>query len=396
MRERFRLDTLPGSRNTYAGTECWRTSACPSSMMKLHMTMIALLLTASMLPAQDKMLTQDSYARMARRISAALQPAKGERVILRFDPETLAELEPVLRKQLEDRGVVVETIRYGPLPDLEAKLDRAEVYIWLPAGPRAAATPDQAAVLARWLDAGKGRQIHFHWGDGTRATDGLNGAHSAAYDLIYLDALEVDYGALDKEMERVISKMRSGEVRITTPAGTDIRFRVGDRPFCKQNGDASKKRMETARVRIDREIELPSGALRVAPIEESVGGTMVIDWLRIEDIEVTGVHLEFSKGVVIKAAAAKHEDALRRYLDSGPGLKHFREFALGLNPKLVAPRGERWLAYYGYGAGVVRMGLGDNLELGGKVSEPPVRWLFFTDATVQAGGDVLVEGGRIR
>src|SRR4051794_38659665 len=78
------------------------------------------------------------YDRLATRIVDALHVTKGERVLLRFDPETLGPLEPILRKQLLQQGLVVDTLNYGPAPDLQARLDRTDIYIWLPAGPKAA------------------------------------------------------------------------------------------------------------------------------------------------------------------------------------------------------------------------------------------------------------------
>ena len=340
-------------------------------------------------------LNEASYDAMARRIVNALKPERGERVILRLDPETMPALEPKVRRLLEQAGAVVETIPYGAAPGFEEKLNGADIYVWLPASSNDLTPPAQAALLGRWLDSGRGRQVHFHWGDGTRATDGLGGTHSAAYDRVYLDALDIDYAALDRQMEKAIAKLRSGEVRVTTPVGTDLSFRVGGRPFTKQSGDASKERMKAARVRIDREIELPAGALRVAPIETTVDGVMVVPWARIGGAEVKNIRLEFKEGAVTSYSAETNQEALKKAIESGPGLKKFREFALGMNPKLVTPAGERWVAYYGYGAGVVRLGLGDNSELGGAARGFPVRWLFFPDATVRVGNDVLVDKGRI-
>jgi hypothetical protein len=63
----------------------------------------------------------------------------------------------------------------------------------------------------------------------------------------------------------------------------------------------------------------------------------------------------------------------------------FREFALGLNPLLAVPERGPWIPYYGYGSGVVRLSLGDNTELGGKVGGGYVRWNFFTDVKVTIG-----------
>ena len=51
--------------------------------------------------------------------------------------------------------------------------------------------------------------------------------------------------------------------------------------------------------------------------------------------------------------------------------------------------------FTGYGAGMVRLSLGDNSELGGRVSGGDLRWLFFPDATVTAGPAILVAGGRL-
>lgn len=344
---------------------------------------------------QRDRLSSASYDSMARRIVASLNPARGERVILRFDPETMPEVLEPLKRLLEEKGAAVESLAYGAAPNFEQKLNETDIYIWLPAGPRALTPADQALLLGRWLDAGRGRQIHFHWGDGTRATDGITATHSAEYDRVYFDALDIDYANLDRKMESIINKLRAGEVHVTTPAGTDIRFKVGDRPFCKQNGDASKARMQTARTRIDREIELPAGALRIAPVEESVAGVMVVPSARIGNVEVKGIRFEFTAGVMTKFSAATNEDTLRRTLESATALKHFREFALGLNPKLITPPGKQWVPYYGYGAGAVRLGLGDNSELGGNVRGGAVRWLFFTDATVTVGRDTLVRAGRL-
>src|SRR3990170_3445687 len=105
------------------------------------------------------------YDRMAARIGVALQPARGERGMLRYDPATMPGLAPAVRSALEDAGAAVELLAYGPSAGLAGRLARPDVYIWLPAGPDAPTPADQVAALARWLDEGRGRQIHFHWGD---------------------------------------------------------------------------------------------------------------------------------------------------------------------------------------------------------------------------------------
>jgi hypothetical protein len=335
------------------------------------------------------------YDRLTSRIVAALKVEPGERVLLRYDPQTLGPLDPVLRKALEGKGAKVETLEYGPATDLAARLDRTDIYVWLPAGEKAQTGADQRELLAAWLDAGKGRQIHFHWAGGTVDPDGLAGEHSAAFDRIYVDALDIDYAKLSAAQDRVITTLRSGEVHVTSPAGTDLRFRVGDRPFNKQDGDASKARMATARVRVDREIELPAGVIRVAPLEPTVNGTIVIPAARFGTAKATGIRLEIEKGKVVRARAASGDEALQAFLKSAPGASQFRELGLGFNPKLVPPPGSPYLPYYGYGDAVVRLSLGDSTEIGGDVRGGGVRWFFFPDTNVTVGGTAVVTKGRL-
>jgi hypothetical protein len=365
--------------------------------MNMKKSLLAVALLASVVAvASARQSDGIPYDALAARIVTALHVQKGERVLLRYDPRTLGPLEPVVRKGLEAKGAVVETLNYGPAPDLQARLDRTDIYIWLPAGSEANTAADQRGILAKWLDDGKGREIHFHWVGGTVDADGRSGVHSAAFDRIYVDALNIDYAKLSADQDRVIAKLRSGEVRVTTPGGTDIRFRVGDRPFNKQDGNASKARTDQARTRVDREIELPAGAIRVAPIETTVNGVLVIPAARLlDDKSATGIRLEFASGKVTKATAATGNEALQAYLQSSPTLTSFRELGLGFNTKLVVPPGSPYLPYYGYGDAVVRLSLGDNTELAGAVRGGASRWLFFPDTTVAVGNERIVVDGRL-
>jgi hypothetical protein len=336
------------------------------------------------------------YARMAAHIVRALKVGQGERVMLRVDRNTMPELEPIVREALERAGAKVETLAYGPANDLEQRLAQIDVYVWLPA-PATLTGDDQRVLLARWVDRGGARrEIHFHWSDGTRNLDSMPTTHTPERDRQYFDALEIDYGALSAQMGRAIALLSSGDVRVTTPVGTNIRFRTGGRPFNRQDGDASRLRVSQARMRIDRHIELPAGILRVAPIEESVSGVIAFAALYPSTTARAGrVRLEFDRGRIVNATAGDGQAELDAWLASNPPLRNFREFCLGFNPKLVMRPGDSVVPYYGYGAGVVRMSLGDNEELGGAVRGGTVRWNFFADATVVAGGQTLVKDGRL-
>ena len=52
---------------------------------------------------------------------------------------------------------------------------------------------------------------------GTRNVDGLEDTHSAAYDRVYADALNIDYTALKQQQDAAIAALRGGDVKVTSP-----------------------------------------------------------------------------------------------------------------------------------------------------------------------------------
>jgi len=353
-----------------------------------------------------------------------LRLSPGERVFGAGDPDLFPELPGVLAAIVEDAGgSYVGTLGpAGPLggpgePEfVEAArgLDRSglrELLRDVPVGvmlPGSGGADPSYAAMVDLLREGLGshRTVHFHWG-GAYAIEDLSvpvGAEAVAAptgdaraDTVYRRAiLELDYDALAARQRAFETAARAGEIRVTTPSGTDIRFRIGDRPVSLQNGDASAERAAAARILIDREIEFPVGALRVAPLEGTVRGVIAFPRSRWDEREVENLALTFEAGRITRIEATSGADAVRAELAAaGEAPQAFRELAVGFNPLLAVPEREPWLPYFGYGAGVVRLSLGDNSELGGTVGGWYVKWVFFLDATLDIDGHVWVEGGRL-
>ena len=260
--------------------------------------------------------------------------------------------------------------------------------------PGASPSDVEYASMQDVLRRDKGRTIHFHW----------SGAYNLSGETIEIDNikneyyqkvfLETDYIKLGKIQRSFEDDIRNKWIKISTPRGTNIKFKIGNRPVTKQDGNASSKREKQLNL-IDREIELPSGAIRVAPIEETVEGTIAFTNSIWSGKKVEGLVLTFDSGKVINIESSTGKEAVKTDLDSaGEAGYSFREFALGFNPLLAIPEENPWIPYYGYGAGVVRLSLGDNSELGGNVKGGYVRWNFFTNATVKVGDDIWVKGGK--
>ena len=371
---------------------------------------VSLLLPYSLVMAQSG---PPDPAAAARKIVEQMALVRGERVLLVGRPSMSAPLVPPLREAVRAAGGVdLGAVSEGEAQPAEWSTDftrevarqseattsqylqSVDVAVMMPG---AAATDPIYQAMQRVLQGGKGRTVHFHWAGAYDLSGTLQPTTPDVARLYQRVLLETDYRALSANQSALETAMRSNVVRVTTPLGTDIRFRIGDRPVTRQDGDVSAARASRARNLIDREVELPAGAVRVAPIEESVEGAIAFPPTVWGGVRVEGLMLTFARGQVTDVRARVGQAAVEQELAAGgAAAKSFREFALGLNPLLAIPTSEpRWIPYYGYGAGVVRLSLGDNGELGGLVSGGYVRWNFFTDATVTVGNDVWVRDGKV-
>jgi leucyl aminopeptidase (aminopeptidase T) len=370
-------------------------------------------------PAQPR-LTFD-WSTMARTIVRQLALTSGERVLSVAHPGTFAELVQHVRYEVMRAGGVdlgVVDVLQEPVPaafdaavlqkgardareHYKAMFRDVDAAIMMPgastAHPAYLAMQD---LLKDDLRERRGRRtIHFHWVEGGSAypLPGQPLPLRPIIDAVYQRALlDTDYRALADGQRRFARALPDAEVHVTSPMGTDLRFRVGKRPVNFQDGDASRARAASGVVLIDKEIELPAGAIRVAPLEESVEGVIAFPPSQWDGRMVDGLRLRFARGQVVEIVATTGRDAVEAEMkNAGPAGRAFREFALGFNPLLAVPDRNPWIPHYGYGAGVVRLSLGDNTELGGAVTGGYIRWNFFTDLTVRLGSTTWVRDGRM-
>jgi leucyl aminopeptidase (aminopeptidase T) len=351
------------------------------------------------------------YAAIARRIVQQLALTPGERVVSIAHPGIFEDLVPYLRYEVIRAGAidlgVIEILR-EPVPEsfdaqvlakgnrdarasYKAMLRDVDAAIMMPG-----ATPAHPAYLAMqdWLKDDlterRGRRtVHFHWVENgsAYALPGQPLPPRFAIDALYQRALlETDYAGLAENERAFAAALRTGEVHLTSPTGTDLRFRVGDRPINLQDGDASRARAARGLVLVDKEIELPAGVVRTAPLEESVEGVIAFPTSQWDGRPVEGLKLRLARGRVVDIMATSGKAAVEAEMaKAGDAGRAFREFALGFNPRLAVPEHGPWIPYYGYGSGVVRLSLGDNTELGGAVGGGYFRWNFFTDVKVIIG-----------
>lgn len=355
---------------------------------------------------------QTDWSRMAKLIvHQALRTQAGERVLIHADPTYFPALTEQVRIEVNRAGAVeLATVMLHP-PGLERvrrqlrrredpALRRAEdaamagifaladIYIWLPTSwaYNLGQTED---ILTTW----RGRSVHFHW-----IMDPVDAGLFRTLSECYDRALYVDYEALTARQRRVIEALRNATVEITDARGTRLRFELPDAHFHVGNGDASKAfidgyaRPGSAR---DREVELPSGAVRTVDIA-GAEGVVVTGPETFAGREVGSLRLEFRKDRITRITSEHHAAWVEAVWGADTGDKdRIGEFNVGVSPALRMLPGVSYVPYYGYGAGIIRLSLGDNTESGGKNRSSYHHWLFLTDATVKANGRPVIEGGEL-
>jgi leucyl aminopeptidase (aminopeptidase T) len=206
-----------------------------------------------------------------------------------------------------------------------------------------------------------------------------------------------DYARIAKAAEALKQRLRGAkEVRITSPAGTDLRFAIGSRPVFVDDGIVEP---EAARDRLflNRLASLPGGTVFVAPIENSANGVIVVPKTRCNFKPVEKLRFELKAGKIANLTAATGETCIKEILTAYTGpVDRLGTFTIGLNPEMrvIEDNGAYWPPD---AAGLVSLGVGGNKLLGGANHVPgdggfsvPV-----TGATVEIDGTPVVREGKL-
>jgi len=143
------------------------------------------------------------------------------------------------------------------------------------------------------------------------------------------------------------------------------------------------------------EHNIPDGEVFSCPVKDSVEGHVIFNAPTLSrGLAFDQVHLEFSKGKVIKAAA-NHTKELNEILDTDAGARFIGEFSLGFNPHILHPM--RDILFDEKIAGSFHFTPGQAYEVAGNGNKSAIHWdMVCIQRKDYGGGEVWFDGKLIR
>jgi leucyl aminopeptidase (aminopeptidase T) len=249
---------------------------------------------------------------------------------------------------------------------------------------------DRSMFAKEWAVIARGRRVRMLAIEATLATPEraeVLGLNYKKWKEIMLAGCVADYHEVARRERNLTSLLsREEEVHITTPRGTDLRFRLDRRPVGVSDGLTSKEKAEKGIVTF-----LPAGAIEVSASEESAEGRVVYDApVRVESGIVADLTLQIKNGRIMEFTAKEHKEVFGRYLEEGKvDINRFAFFGFGLNPNL-----RHGFTQDDKVLGGVTVGFGDNENKGGKnKADGHGWWASMTKATVTIGDTKVMQDG---
>lgn len=119
----------------------------------------------------------------------------------------------------------------------------------------------------------------------------------------------------------------------------------------------------------------------------------------IDSVKYGSVALTFKhgRGDAIRLRSGSGGDVVKWFNGLTADQDRIAELVSGTIPDLTPHQPSRFMPYYSYGAGVIRVAIGDDCELGGSWRTPghEQTWLCVVDGTPIANGAPVVQNGRL-
>jgi leucyl aminopeptidase (aminopeptidase T) len=213
----------------------------------------------------------------------------------------------------------------------------------------------------------------------------------------FWEGVNVDYSGLQSRGEAVKAALSAGkELRIVNSAnGTDVTLGIAARPIVVSDGIISAADVKQGGAAVS--VYLPAGEVMITPVADTAKGKVVVDRLYFDDKEIQNMTLNFAAGKIVSMSGSGPGYAAFKAsyeATSDPGKAAFAYADFGINDKVRLPKASKigtWVP-----AGMVTIGIGNNLTFGGENNSPYGFAFFLPGTTVTLDGKTIVENGNLK
>ena len=192
---------------------------------------------------------------------------------------------------------------------------------------------------------------------------------------------------INKNLESLMEKTK--KIKVISDSGTNIKMKLCGRPIIVDMGKLDKGKPTDL---------LPPATLSVAPDEDSVDGTLIVDWSVVPPIGKLNGPLEilFEKGKIKKISGEGEEKILLEFIKDlkDPMMHFFSHITIGTNPSMKKLTGE--LMNDERKAGTVTIGVGSNTgAFCGEINAKSHIDFVLKKASVYFDNNIVVKNGKL-
>ncbi|MGP8070103.1 MAG: aminopeptidase [Candidatus Bathyarchaeia archaeon] len=210
----------------------------------------------------------------------------------------------------------------------------------------------------------------------------------AAWQRMLIAASTVDFAGLRDQVTKLTPSMKNGEVKITSPNGTNLTLRLIGRDAYSEDCIVDIDDLDHGR----NVANIPGGNILVCPDETFAEGRVVFDRpTQYMGKWVGGVRLNFKDGMLTNYKAVQNVAHFKASYDKATGEKDkIAAIGVGLNPKAKIG-----FMQDGITAGAVTVAIGGNDDIGGANKTDFYFPGILTKATLTVNGNTIVQNGKL-
>ncbi|CAN5901250.1 hypothetical protein BH11MYX3_BH11MYX3_01510 [soil metagenome] len=218
------------------------------------------------------------------------------------------------------------------------------------------------------------------------------GMSEAELGSVFWAGLGADYSAIETTAKAMKDRLaKGGELHVTMANGTDFKVKIKGRKVLVSDGVISDADVKAGGPGV--QAWLPAGEVYLTVVPGTAEGKIVDDRMVSMDKEILGVTAEFKAGKLTTITAKSGWDPIKPFYDAaGPGKNEVGLIDFGINPSIKpGPKFENFVS-----AGMVTIGLGNNVWAGGTNKEPFALMFQFAGSTVTLDGKPFIDVGAIK